>query len=122
MSISFDLTDQQKDEEFNQKFHSCVLIEGVECGKGMGYSKKESQQLAAREALKNIKQKPEFLEQLFAAKEENQKANSTVLESEDAVMDSELSESSECLPSIQEECEESILLNSAPITDSPLQA
>ena len=36
-------------------FHSQVLIEGISCGFGDGYSKKESDQNAAKEALKNVK-------------------------------------------------------------------
>lgn len=36
-------------------FHSCVLIEGIPCGTGAGYSKKESDQSAAKQALKRIK-------------------------------------------------------------------
>ena len=35
MSIAFDLIDQQKDEDFNPIFHSCVLIEGVDTGNVM---------------------------------------------------------------------------------------
>lgn len=36
-------------------FHSSVLIEGIPCGTGDGYSKKESDQNAAKQALQRIK-------------------------------------------------------------------
>ena len=37
------------------RFLTSVLISGVECGRGMGYSKKESHQQAAKEALARLK-------------------------------------------------------------------
>lgn len=36
-------------------FRSCALVEGIPCGTGDGYSKKESDQNAAKQALKRIK-------------------------------------------------------------------
>ena len=42
-------------------FHSSVLIEGISCGTGDGYSKKESDQNAAKQALKRIKREKELL-------------------------------------------------------------
>ena len=43
-------------------FHSQVIIEGINCGNGDGYSKKESDQNAAKQALQNVKHN----KQLFA--------------------------------------------------------
>ena len=40
------------------KFHSEVRIEGITCGAGEGYSKKESDQEAAQKALRRIKREP----------------------------------------------------------------
>lgn len=40
-------------------FHSSVYIEGIPCGTGEGYSKKESDQNAARQALKQVKSEKE---------------------------------------------------------------
>lgn len=37
------------------KFHSQVIIEGIPCGVGDGYSKKESDQNAARQVLKKVR-------------------------------------------------------------------
>ena len=41
-------------------FRSRVCIEGLEFGNGFGYSKKESQQLAAKEAMRHIRKKDEL--------------------------------------------------------------
>jgi ribonuclease-3 len=56
VSVSFELLEETKDTETSSpRFLSCVLISGVECGRGLGYSKKESHQQAAREALAKLK-------------------------------------------------------------------
>ena len=49
-------------------FESEVLIEGIHACKGKGYSKKESQQIAAHETLNRIKKDSAFVESIFAAK------------------------------------------------------
>ena len=41
-------------------FHSSISIEGIPCGTGDGYSKKESDQNAAKQALKRIKRDKEL--------------------------------------------------------------
>ena len=50
-------------------FHSEVIIEGIVCGKGNGYSKKESQQKAAREALHRLRHEKEHLNAVLKSKE-----------------------------------------------------
>ena len=45
-----------------------VLIEGLEGGVGEGYSKKESQQLASKITLQQLKRKPQFIDAVFIAK------------------------------------------------------
>lgn len=45
-------------------FHSAVCIEGVVCGLGKGYSKKEADQRAAEEAVKRVKQDKKFVEEI----------------------------------------------------------
>lgn len=50
-------------------FHSSVLIEGIPCGTGDGYSKKESDQNAAKQALKRIKGDKELQNGIKNAKE-----------------------------------------------------
>ncbi len=53
----------------NPVFHCRIVIEGVEAGRGKGYSKKESQQTAAKEALAKLRKEPQFLDSIFRAKE-----------------------------------------------------
>jgi ribonuclease-3 len=60
MEISFELIEQTIDHESNPIFQTEVRIKGVPAGKGIGYSKKESQQNAARLAIKRVKD-PTFL-------------------------------------------------------------
>ena len=48
-------------------FHSQVLVEGILCGAGNGYSKKESDQNAAKQALQNVKHNKELYDSLAAA-------------------------------------------------------
>lgn len=52
-------------------FHSQVLIEGIQCGIGDGYSKKESDQNAAKQALRNVKDDKRLFANLANAAEKN---------------------------------------------------
>ena len=52
-------------------FHTEVKVEGLSAGKGTGYSKKESQQNAARMALNKIKGDADFRQRIAEAKEAN---------------------------------------------------
>ncbi|MDR0962382.1 MAG: ribonuclease III [Mediterranea sp.] len=67
--ISFELIEQRLDADYNPVFHTEIRIVGISAGTGVGYSKKESQQNAARAALKRIRSGSNFLAQLEAAKE-----------------------------------------------------
>ena len=54
----FEFTQKETRDDQNHNipiFHSHVFIEGIPCGTGNGYSKKESDQSAAKQALKRIK-------------------------------------------------------------------
>ena len=66
--VTFELITQSHDQGYNPTFESEVLVEGISGGKGTGYSKKESQQMAARVALGKIKNDSGFIECIFAAK------------------------------------------------------
>lgn len=68
IEISFELLEQAYDEFNSPVFESEVLIEGIHAGKGKGYSKKESQQIASRQSLDIIKKDASFMEKVFAAK------------------------------------------------------
>ena len=52
-------------------------MEGLECGEGHGYSKKESQQEAAKLTLQRLRREPQFIDEVFTAK-----ANRTKMEEE----------------------------------------
>lgn len=73
-SIEFSLTGQAVDSDQNPTFDTLVLVEGIAAGTGKGYSKKESQQEAAHQTLTKIKSDPKFIEAIFAAKAEREKA------------------------------------------------
>ena len=68
MELSFVLLEQGYDEFNSPTFESEVIIEGIHAGRGKGYSKKESQQVAAQESLNMIKKNSTFMEQILAVK------------------------------------------------------
>lgn len=67
MDVTFELIDQLYDKDCNPMFRTEVHIEGIPAGSGIGYSKKESQQLASQMALKIIRNDESFREQLDEA-------------------------------------------------------
>lgn len=83
LSFSFQLVSLHRDREeaYSPVFESQVLLEGIVCGKGVGYSKKESHQHAAKAAYKNVKRDKELVEQVLIAKELRE--NPIVEETED---------------------------------------
>ena len=66
--LSFELIEQSLDEFNSPVFVTEVIVEGIPACKGKGYSKKESQQIAAHETLNKIKKSSLFVESIFAAK------------------------------------------------------
>jgi ribonuclease-3 len=54
LNIEFELVDSFLDDDGNTVFHSSILLEGNPLGIGVGNTKKESQQLAAKNALQKI--------------------------------------------------------------------
>lgn len=59
---------QGVDKDGAHVFNTLVVIEGLDCGRGKGYSKKESQQRAAQETLIMLKKQKGFEESVFEAK------------------------------------------------------
>ena len=82
--IVFELVSQTLDEFNSPVFETEILIEGVHACKGKGYSKKESQQIAAHETLNKIKKDSAFLERILAEKalRESPKEKVEMLESQ----------------------------------------
>lgn len=63
----FELLEESKDDATSSpRFLSRVVISGIECGRGTGYSKKESHQQAARKALKQLNLKEELRKSVMA--------------------------------------------------------
>lgn len=96
LQINFELVDERlsKQEACSPIFESQVLVEGIVCGRGVGYSKKESQQLASKHAMKFLKTEKEVLESVYAAKEQRERQNEIVLE--ESVEASELEYVTDC--------------------------
>ena len=65
--VLFDLLSEDKDENGAPTFHSQVRVEGVVCGHGSGFSKKESQQVACKNALNAIKENKDLFAQIESA-------------------------------------------------------
>ena len=66
--MNFKDNEARNEKDGSTIFHTIVVIEGLDCGRGKGYSKKESQQNAARETLLMLKKEKGLEEQVFEAK------------------------------------------------------
>jgi len=87
VNVEFVLLNQQLEKRNEYAFESEVLLENMPAGKGMGYSKKESQQKAAKAALELLKKNRAFHEEVL------QKAEDHLVKTENAAP--EASETSE---------------------------
>ena len=73
--LKFKFTEREIRENKNPKFISEVYIEGVQAGRGDGYSKKESNQNAAQQAMDKIRHEKAFASKLKeASKKKSQPA------------------------------------------------
>ena len=68
VEITFDLIDQAREGSSTPVFTTQITIEGVTCCKGRGYSKKESQQLAAKDTLALLRKSPKLVERILSNK------------------------------------------------------
>jgi ribonuclease-3 len=71
VDVYFEVTDSSYDEQNNPVFISCVKVAGVEIGSGKGYSKKESHQMAAKVAIKKLRENNELQDVLLDAAKSN---------------------------------------------------
>lgn len=71
--MDFRMLKQTTDDKGSPVFGFVVVIEGVEGGCGQGFSKKEAQQLAAKETLQRLRREPQFIDAIFQAKSERTK-------------------------------------------------
>jgi len=71
--MEYRMLKQEKDEKGSPIFGFQVILEGVEGGKGQGFSKKEAQQLASQNTLERLHREPQFIDAIFTAKSERTK-------------------------------------------------
>lgn len=69
LRVEFKLDNTEAADGNSPVFYTTILLEGKKAGRGRGYSKKESQQNAAKEALENLNKDNKFKDSIFAAKE-----------------------------------------------------
>ena len=75
LECEFNITGEKKVADQNAiKFFSEITIEGISCGKGSGFSKKESHQKAAKDAMKLLKSNVAFVNNLFDARNKRLKS------------------------------------------------
>ena len=73
LEVRFDVYDSYYDAKHNPIFHSSVFVADIDCGEGVGYSKKESHQKAAEKALKKIEEDVDFQNILLSTSTEEEK-------------------------------------------------
>lgn len=78
ISVSFDLIDSFVDSNNTPIFKTAVVILGEQAGVGTGYSKKESQQKAAKEAFNKLQRNTNFRNHIFELHEEQQKLRNEI--------------------------------------------
>ena len=71
--MDYKMLKQTTDEKGSPVFGFIVIIEGVDGGKGQGYSKKEAQQLASKETLLRLRREPQFIDAIFESKSKRTK-------------------------------------------------
>ena len=79
VKLEFRLISQDKDKQGSPVFNYQVMLEGIAGSSATGYSKKESQQKASKLTLELLRKKPQFIDDVFAAK-----SNRTKMEEEPA--------------------------------------
>ena len=67
--IAFNIVEEGNEDASTPYFVSNVVLEGIECGRAKGYSKKESQQLAAKEAWSRLRDKKGPENQILTARD-----------------------------------------------------
>lgn len=78
VEVIFELLEESIDEATRSpRFLSRVLVSGVECGRGFGYSKKESHQQAAKVALEQLNSREKLRRSVLAVQENTVPAGAT---------------------------------------------
>ena len=79
VTIEFRLLKQERDANGNPFFKYQVFIEDIEGGIAMGFSKKESQQQAARITLEMLRKHPQLIDEIMTIKSERTKMEENLL-------------------------------------------
>ena len=79
--VQVDFENEETLDEKNDSplFNSIILLEGLTAGEGRGYSKKESQQRASRDALTRLRRDPLFVESIFDEKSKRISMEATLI-------------------------------------------
>lgn len=68
IEVTFDLLEEKTDDTGSPVFTYVIHLEGVEGCTGIGFTKKESQQIASKKTLQQLRRQPLFIKQVFTAK------------------------------------------------------
>ncbi len=79
--VQVDFENEETLDEKNDSplFNSTIVLEGLTAGEGRGYSKKESQQRASRDALTRLRRDPLFVESIFDEKSKRISMEATLI-------------------------------------------
>lgn len=93
VKLDFRILEQTKDDNGSPMFVSSVLLENIEGCQGTGYSKKESQQMAAKLTYTKLRKEPQFIEKVLDAKKirlREESANAEEQPTSDIIASSEM--------------------------------
>lgn len=86
VEVSFRLVEEGKEGSSTPVFVSQVFIEDIPCGTGRGYSKKESQQVAAKDTLAQLKRSPKLKASVMESKQQKEAEMNTPAEPQEETM------------------------------------
>ena len=95
VTLDFRLEEQVKDSGGSPVFEYTVVIEGIDCETGKGFSKKESHQHAAEKTLKMLKSDKKYVDAIFAAKSNRTKMDEDMIQAPPTITEEETTESDE---------------------------
>ena len=78
--VEFNLIESDKDENHNPTFRTEIFISGISTGCGKGFSKKESQQNAAKLALRKIQNDSDFRRKVFHTETSIENTNDLIVD------------------------------------------
>ena len=79
VQVDFENEEALAEKNDSPLFNSTILLEGLTAGEGRGYSKKESQQRASRDALTRLRRDPLFVESIFDEKSKRISMEATLI-------------------------------------------